>query len=224
MAAHRQLRVALQPLGQAEVGDERLILRVDEHVGRLEVTMENAMLMGIVDRLGDGLHVASGTAGGQRVPANQNRQTLPLHVIHRDEMLARAKTDFVDGDNVGMMQRRRRHRLSPEALHRLWQRVRSEQEQLEGDYPVQASLAGLINDPHAAVPNLLEQFVVAEGAELRQSRGRAGWRPAVAAVELVLRRGLRYVVKAQPVKAAGTETLGGVGGKLRTATRTSTDS
>ena len=85
-------------------------------------------------------------------------------------MLALAEPHFVDGDDVGMLQRRRGHGLGAETLHRLRRRVRPEQQQLEGDDPIQALLAGLIDHAHAAVPNLLQQLVVSEIAGLREAR------------------------------------------------------
>jgi len=59
----------------------------------------------MVGGLGDGLHIASRAAGGQRITANQRRQRLPLDVIHRDEMLALAETDLVNRDDVRVLER-----------------------------------------------------------------------------------------------------------------------
>ena len=50
----RQVAVALDAPGQAEVGHVRLAVLVDQDVGRLQVAMEDAALMGVVHRLGDG--------------------------------------------------------------------------------------------------------------------------------------------------------------------------
>ena len=51
----RQVAVGVDPLGQAEVGDVRLALLVEQDVRRLQVAVEDAALMGVMDRLrGDG--------------------------------------------------------------------------------------------------------------------------------------------------------------------------
>ena len=39
--------------GQAEVGDPDLALRIEQQIRRLDVTMKNALLMGIFKRIGD---------------------------------------------------------------------------------------------------------------------------------------------------------------------------
>ena len=49
----RHLGVGVDPLGQAEVGDVRLALLVQQDVRRLQVAVEDAALVGMVDRLGD---------------------------------------------------------------------------------------------------------------------------------------------------------------------------
>ena len=49
--------------------------------------MEDALLVGVVDRLGDTLHVARGLRRGQGAVANELRQVLSLDVIHREEVL-----------------------------------------------------------------------------------------------------------------------------------------
>jgi hypothetical protein len=41
-----------QPLGEAEVGDVRLALRVEQDVARLEVPVQDAALVRVVDRAG----------------------------------------------------------------------------------------------------------------------------------------------------------------------------
>ena len=50
----RLLRVGLlDRLGQAEVENARLALRIDEHVGRLQIAVDHAALMCVVDRAAD---------------------------------------------------------------------------------------------------------------------------------------------------------------------------
>src|SRR5205814_1115822 len=46
--------VTFEVLGQPEVGDVRLAVRVQEDVARLEVAVEHAALVGVVDGPGDG--------------------------------------------------------------------------------------------------------------------------------------------------------------------------
>ena len=91
-------------LGQAEVGDPRLIGGVDEHVLRLQVAMQGAALMGEVDRLGDDLDVARRDSRRQRPVLHEGSEVAAGHVVHREVMLAVVLADLVDGDDVGVLQ------------------------------------------------------------------------------------------------------------------------
>ena len=51
-AAGRHLDVRLHPLGQAEVGDVGMAFGVDQDVRRLQVAVQNAPHVGVVDGLG----------------------------------------------------------------------------------------------------------------------------------------------------------------------------
>ena len=70
--------------------------------------------------------------------------------------------DFVDGDDVGMLEAGGRDGFGAKALDELRAGLRPEQQHLERDNPVQALLPGLIDDPHPAPRDLLQQLVVAE--------------------------------------------------------------
>ena len=78
----RQFGIAFELLGQAKVRDARLIGFIQQHVGRFEVAVQDATLMRIVDRLGDGLDVTGGASGWQRTVAHVFGEVLPLHKIH----------------------------------------------------------------------------------------------------------------------------------------------
>jgi hypothetical protein len=155
-------RFIRQPLGQAEVRDTGMIVLVDQDVGRLEIPMQNAALVRILDRLGDGLGITRGAPGMERTVAQQLRQVPPGHVVHREERQAFVVTDFVDGHDVGMLETGRRLGLGAEALNRRRRGHREGHNHLERDDPVQAPLPGLIHDIHTAAAHLLEQFVIAE--------------------------------------------------------------
>ena len=52
-----QLRTDLRLLGQAEIGDPELVELVDQQVGRLEVAVQRALLVGVMHRPGRELDV-----------------------------------------------------------------------------------------------------------------------------------------------------------------------
>ena len=53
----------LDPLGQAEVGDVGVVLVIQQDIGRLQVAMEDAALVGMVNGIGDLRHDPRGLAG-----------------------------------------------------------------------------------------------------------------------------------------------------------------
>ena len=63
IAGMRQLAAGFHPLGQAEVRDVRLAVAIDQDVLGLQVAMEHAALMGMVDRSGDRGHQVGRGAG-----------------------------------------------------------------------------------------------------------------------------------------------------------------
>ena len=60
-----QFRAAFQPPGQAEIHQVRLVLRINQNVGGLQIAVQNTSLMGVVYRLGDGLEKGGRAPGRQ---------------------------------------------------------------------------------------------------------------------------------------------------------------
>ena len=106
-------------LGQAEVRHARLIVGVDEDVRGLEVAVQDATLVRVVNRPGDGLQILRGALGRQNAFLGQTREIRSLHEIHHQEVLAFMHADFVDGHDVGMLQARRRRGFDAEAFDEL---------------------------------------------------------------------------------------------------------
>ncbi len=44
-----QLRACVNKLGQAKIGNQGSTIGADDNVGRLDVTMQNALLMGVIN-------------------------------------------------------------------------------------------------------------------------------------------------------------------------------
>lgn len=64
LAGERDLGSLPQVLGQPEIGELRLVVRIQEDVGRLEVPVEDALGVGVVDGAGDGDQVPGRLVGG----------------------------------------------------------------------------------------------------------------------------------------------------------------
>ena len=156
LAGEGQVGVLLHPFCQAEIGQMHLVVgEVDEDIRRFEVAVEDALLVGVVNGLGDRPGVAGGLAGGQRFAGQHLGEVLALDKVHREKRLAVHLADLVDGDDAGVMEMRRGLGLALEAFDDFGAGPLAEQEHLEGDDPVELRLPGAKDDAHAAVGNLL---------------------------------------------------------------------
>src|SRR5215831_8960865 len=71
--------------------------------------------------------------------------------------------DFVDGADVGMIERRRRARLPPKALQRQWILGYIFGQELQGNEAAEFGVLRLIDDTHAAAAQLLHNAVARDG-------------------------------------------------------------
>ena len=94
-----------------------------------------------------------------------------LEKFHGDEGLLFA--DFVDGADVGMVQRRSGFGFAPEALQRLGIVGYFIGKKFKRDEAVQARVFGLVDDAHAAATEFFEDAVVRDGLSDEGLRGRA---------------------------------------------------
>ena len=159
-----QLAVALDPLGQAEVGDVRLALLVDQDVGRLEVAVQDAPLVGVVHRLGRLGHQPRRGPRVVAVAVEPAGQAAAGDQLHAEVALAVVLADLVDRHDVGVVQRRDRLGLVLEPPELGVAGQNAGPDHLQGDRAVQADLPRLVDDPHAATAQLAADLVVAEGS------------------------------------------------------------
>jgi len=90
------------------------------------------------------------------------RQGKSLDVIHREEVLPLGETDFVNRDDVHVLQTRGGGGFGAEALDEVLSRQRPGQQHFHGDDPVQAHLPRSIDDAHPAPRNLRQKFLIPE--------------------------------------------------------------
>ena len=167
LAAQGQFAVVMQPLGQAEVGHARLVERVDQHVGRLEVAVQNAAFVRVVDGLGDGLDVTRGAAAGQRLrplPQSSARFWPSTKSIAKNCCPSCTPTSWMATMfgccKLAAAAASARNRCASSVA-----RLVAEQEHLHRDDAAKAHLPRLVDDAHAAAGDFFEQFVVAEGTQ-----------------------------------------------------------
>src|SRR5262245_44526508 len=116
--------------------------------------------MRVVNRLRDQLHVVRSLLRGQWPVANQLSEVLALDIIHREEMVPFMDADIMDGDDIGMLERRRCRRFRPKTMDELARRQLAANDQLHGHRSSEAALTRAIDNAHSAPGNFIEQFVI----------------------------------------------------------------
>ena len=146
----------------------RLALRVEEDVVRLEVAVQHAVLVRVVDGARDLREQAGG--GFRRQPAltHPRRERAALDEPHGKEMPAVVMPDLEDGDDVRMLEPRRRLGLGAETLDHPGRGQFAGGDDLERDLPPQLRLPRAEYDAHPAARDLLDQLVAGEHAALEQ--------------------------------------------------------
>ena len=147
---------------EAEVGDAWFALFIDEDVGGLEIAMEDALLMGVVNGLGNFPDERGSLREGKGACAEGISETFAFDEFHGEEVVAVFPADFVNGNDVGMAEARDGLGLNFEAADFLLGSERASEDDFEGNDAVEAFLAGLVNDAHAALADDFEDFVAGE--------------------------------------------------------------
>src|ERR1035438_6695641 len=140
----------------------------DKEVGGFYVPVNNTFTMGGVQRIGD---FDGQGQEGNRIdghPGNAMRERDPFKKLHGDEGLAAslpnsALADFINGADIGMVERGGGACSPAEALERLGLRSDVFGKEFEGDEPSQVDVFGLVHDTHAATAQLLDDAVVRDG-------------------------------------------------------------
>ncbi len=155
----------------------------DENVGGLDVAMDDALGVGGVEGVGDLDGELQQDVGFERTAVDAVLQGDAFEVLHDDEGLSGGFIDFVDGADVGMIQRRGGAGFALEALERL--RVGGDfgRKEFESDEASQLDVFGLVDDAHATAAEFVDDAVVGDGLanhagsrpELRWYGGR-GWK------------------------------------------------
>ncbi|EAU63718.1 hypothetical protein STIAU_3224 [Stigmatella aurantiaca DW4/3-1] len=153
--------LSAQVLGQPPVDDHRLPEVSHQHVGRLEVPVDDALGVGVGDGLGHREHVRQ-----QRQPLLQRlllgedvRQRAARDELHREEGLAAGPTPrFVDGDDGGVLEAGGDEGLGDEARLHV---PAGRQQLLDGHGPVQALVPGPEDAADAPLRQLPDERVAA---------------------------------------------------------------
>src|ERR1041384_3933535 len=126
--------------------------------------MEDAALVGVMNRFGDNAQVTRGLAGRQRTIDEHFREAFALDIFHGEVVLALDNADFVDADNVWMRKRGGGRSLGAKALHKVGTGERAEEQHLHRHDSVEARLARFVNDAHPAAGDFFDQLVLTKCA------------------------------------------------------------
>ena len=157
-----------QTLRQTEIGDVRLSAPIEENVGRLQIAMQDAALVSVVDGPPHLDHQRRQGRAAQRRPIGE---AAAVDQLHAEIRLLVVLADIVNGDNVGMVEQGGRLGFQTEAGHVFGQGQTAGADHLEGDDSVERAMPGFVNHPHAAAGDLFDHFVLADFAA-RSQRGR----------------------------------------------------
>ena len=124
--------------------------------------MNNAGGVRLGECIGDLNAIADSFAQFQLALLQHRRQRRPAHVLHYDEVGAALGVDFVNRDNVGMIQRRSRHGLALKAQPGGLAQGAIGRKNLDGDVTVKPSVMRAVNHAHATCPKIRENVVVRE--------------------------------------------------------------
>ena len=185
-------------LGQAEVEDldDRPVAVAREHqVARLDVAVNHALLVGVLQAQGRLLNEVAGVADGHRSAGlDHPGQVQAVDVLHgEDQALAAAKRG-VGGDDVGVAKLSDGADLAEKAIHHARALDDVPAHDLEDLVASHQAVVGQVDHAHAASAQLAEDLVVGVVGKLRgisSPRGRCRWswwtRVAAAVGELMLR-------------------------------------
>jgi hypothetical protein len=158
----RQVGGILEALGEAEVGNVRLAGVVEEDVRWLQIAVQHAVAMGVIDGVGDRRHHGRGGAG---IPG-QLRESLgeaaAFDQLHRVVRLPRFGADFVDGNDVSVIEPGGVLGFGAKALEVGGRGQFAGANHLQRDGAIEADLTRPIDDAHPTAGDFVEQFVVAE--------------------------------------------------------------
>ena len=143
--------VGAEERGQAEVDEPHTAESVDQDVFRLDVAVDDAGFMCVLQRLGDLRHEFERVALGDRPIDQQLPQAGAFHEFHDDVVKLVGLADVEHRDDVGMSQLGQRPRLADEPLLKLAVGLVVGPEDLDGHVPVEQRLTAFVDGTHPAL-------------------------------------------------------------------------
>ena len=154
-----QLAGLVRALDEAEVEELGLALARDHDVRRLDVAVDEPVLPGVAETVHELKHDLDGGRLLDLAPAlDQLLEGLALHVFHRDEVDVAGLAHVVGLDHVGVVEGRGGLGLEEEASDVALVLGEVRVEELEGHDLAELEVARLVDGPHGARAELLEEL------------------------------------------------------------------
>ena len=158
-----QLRRRRGQLRQAEIHHDGAALGGDHDVGRFDVAMDGAVVVGFLEPLGHLNPEIDQPVDVERPLADHRRELAAFEIGHRDERLPIGLIDLVDRANVGVVQRRRGTGFAKETGLGVFRAECLGGKEFERNEPLQPQILGFIDNAHPAFPEFFENFVMGDG-------------------------------------------------------------
>jgi hypothetical protein len=143
-----------------------------QDVGRLQIAVDDAALVRIVDGVCERRHQLGGLARWLRFALEMVVQAAASDELQRQVGQAVVLAYLVDLYDVGVLEARHRLGLGAKACQRLRTGVGARQDHLEGDDSLEALLSRLVDDAHGAAAQLAQDVVAGNRRPGRSVPGR----------------------------------------------------
>ena len=162
--------------GQPEVGEIDMLARIEQHVGGLDVPMDETFrvcrIQGVRDLAADGERAGRVE---RALGAQERPQIRSLDEAHREVEATVDVACVVDRHDVRVLERHGELRLAREAFAEALIERQLGRHELQRDRPFQPQVVGAVDDAHAAAADqLLDPIADEVGADLDLG-GRAHW-------------------------------------------------
>ena len=155
-------------LGEPEIEHLDRAVGADDHVGRLEVAVDDAARVRRDERVRDGDGNPERLVQPHPLAWNERIQALAADILHHDEVVPVGRLDLVNRDDVRVIEGGRRLRLLHETATAICVRHQVSGQDLDGHFAAQARVACAIHLAHAPSSDEGEDLVSAKSRTRRQ--------------------------------------------------------
>jgi hypothetical protein len=135
----------------------------NKNIRRLDVAMNDPFRMRRVERVGDFNRQEDDGFVLQRFSRDEMFQRGAIQKLHGNERLLTVLADLVDGANIGVIESGSCSRLTAKAFQRLRVFRHFVWQEFKGDKSAEFGVLSLVDHPHAAAAEFLDNAVVRDG-------------------------------------------------------------